>query len=204
MEIPQTQSMPLMLLSSGSVMCIQPECFTLADPQEVPDPDSYEALVSPNTKPSSASPPPHATAGAKNQGGKGVLSKFRSKFPHDKLPTATAPSNNNQRRGSDSSIDTFATNRTANTLATFHTMGSSIDSRLHRKSDHFVPSSTPPDVKDAQYHIRMVFQAHTTFLAVPYGNFERILDDSKLILPKIAKGRLQCSSWIDGYFLRLA
>lgn len=181
--------MPLMLLSSGSVMCIQPECFTLADPQEQPDPDSFEAIVSPTVKPSSASPPPHATAGTKNQGGKGVLSKFRSKFPHHKLPnTATGHHNNHVRRGSDSSIDTFATNRTAHTVATFNTANTSLDSRMHRKSDHFVPSSTPPDVKDAQYHIRMVFQAHTTFLAVPYANFERILDDSKLVMPKIAKG----------------
>lgn len=158
-------------------MCIQPECFTLADPQETPDPDSYESLVSPNTKPS-------------NQGGKGVLSKFRSKFPHDKLPNAKDSSGggNMARRGSDSSIDTFATNRTGNTAATFNTAGTSLDSRLHRKSDHFVPSSSPPDAKEAQYHIRMVFQAHTTFLAVPYVNFERILDDSKLIMPKIAKG----------------
>lgn len=167
----QTRSMPLMLLSSGSVMCIQHECFTLADPKETIDPDSYEALVSPNSKPATPS----------SQGGKGVLSsKFRSKFPPSKPYSTTGTSTPSRvRRGSEGTIAT--TN-------TFNTMGSSIDSRVHRKTDHFIPSSSPPDITDAKYHIKLVFETPTTFLAVPYNNFERILDDGKLILPKIAKG----------------
>lgn len=181
------KSMPLMLLSPGSVMCIQSECFTLADPKDTLDPESYEALCSPTTK-NALSLTPSAPPSAGNRGGKGVLSKFRSNFPHDKLPSTGAATPNMARRGSDSSIDTFATTRTAATMNTFNTIGSSIDSRVHKKSDHFVPRSTPPNVHDAKYHIKMVFEAHTTFLAVPYANFERILDDGKLVLPKIAKG----------------
>jgi len=179
--------MPLMLLSPGSVMCIQSECFTLADPKDTLDPDSYEALCSPTLK-TPLSPLSSAPPSAGNRGGKGVLSKFRSNFPHNKLPHSGAATPNMARRGSEASIDTFATGRTAATMNTFNTIGSAIDTKVHKKSDHFVPCSTPPDSKDAKYHIKLVFEAHTTFLAVPYANFERILGDGKLVLPKIAKG----------------
>lgn len=180
--------MPLMLLSSGAIMCVKPECFTLADPPELPE-DDYINIVESHMRQS-------ASEGKLD---KAPVSKFRSQFPHNKLPrsgggvSATVkggvssglPTLVKERRGSDATVDTFAT---AHTASTFHTARASIDSRVHQKSDHYVPSATPPATLGAPYHIKMVFEQTTSYLAVPYATFERILDDNKRVLPKIAKG----------------
>lgn len=168
-----------MLLSSGSVLCIHPDCFSLADDDEDCDDDDYESIVSKN----------HTNDQGSGTGNAKPMSKFRSRFPrqngHKKPDTAKEK---HARHGADSSSDsTVASGQTAQTAGTFHTANSSIDVHMHRKSDLFVPQSTPPDIPDAQYHIKLVFEATTTYLAVPYANFARILDDNKLILPKIAK-----------------
>lgn len=175
--------MPLMSLSSGAIMCVQPECFYLADP-----PEPAEGIPIPHI---------HTSESEGALDAKKAVSKFRSGFPHNKLPRSgavggtnagagAAPTHARERRGSDATVETFSTVRTA---STFHTASMSIDSRVHTKSDHFVPSSTPPTTIGAMYHIKMVFEQPTSYLAVPYATFERILDDNKRVLPKIAKGK---------------
>ncbi len=38
------------------------------------------------------------------------------------------------------------------------------------------------------YTLKMVFEQPTTYLAIPIDLFEKILDDEKKVMPKIAKG----------------
>ena len=100
------------------------------------------------------------------------------------------------RMNSDNTIDSNHTNNTNNT-SSFHTINTLLDKQLNHKSDHFIPLSQPSiDMINAQYHIKLVFQSTTSYLAVPYSNFSRILDDNKLVLPKIAKGIYYISVYI--------
>ena len=39
------------------------------------------------------------------------------------------------------------------------------------------------------YNVKMVFEQPSTYLAVPVELFDKILDDDKLILPKISAGK---------------
>lgn len=66
----------------------------------------------------------------------------------------------------------------------------SIERRMQQSVDRFFPRHKPRKVKGAQYRIRIVFEKETTYLALPYTNFKRIIDDGKLIIPKIARGEL--------------
>jgi hypothetical protein len=180
--------MPLLLLSAGSVLCIHPECFALADEEEAED-DDYESIVSKNHTSSPSDGRAHSPKDKVKP-----LAKFRSRFPPSRNNTARSAAGGGRggahmsRMSSSASVDSSASGRTAQTSNTFHSVGSSIDSHIHRKSDRFEPHSTPPDIKDAQYHIKLSFEATTSYLAVPYNNFARILDDNRLVLPKIAKG----------------
>lgn len=55
----------------------------------------------------------------------------------------------------------------------------------------FCPSLSPPDNPEAQYNLKMVFLKDTTYLAIPYRYFSKILHKKegkvRLVLPKIAK-----------------
>lgn len=158
-------------------MCVKPECFTLGDPPEIDEKDQLHFHLHES-----------ASENKLSAADKGAVSKFRSQFPHNKLPRSGGGGDRaKERRGSDATVDTFATARTA---STFHTASMSIDSRVHQKSDHYVASADPPTTIGALYHIKMVFEQPTSYLAVPYSTFERILDDNKRVLPKIAKGTI--------------
>eukprot|EP01034_Spumella_vulgaris_P028666 gene28666-35564_t len=49
-----------------------------------------------------------------------------------------------------------------------------------------VPVTSEP-VVEPLYHIKMVFEAPTKYLAIPIELFEKILDDDRMILPRISK-----------------
>jgi hypothetical protein len=170
--------MPLLLLSSGAVLCVHPECFALADDPDSDDEDDYASIVSRSQQ----------EDGFKV--GK-TASKFRSRFPPSRSKAskhAVEARGAGIRKSADFSDNSSVNSaQTAQTAGTFHTVNSAIDSYLHRRSDLFVPRNTSPEGDDAQYHVKLVFQATTSYLAVPYVNFARILDDNKLVLPKIAK-----------------
>jgi len=55
----------------------------------------------------------------------------------------------------------------------------------------FCPSLSPPDNPEAQYNLKMVFLKDTTYLAIPYRYFSKILHKKegkvRSVLPKIAK-----------------
>lgn len=192
------KTMPLLLLSPGAVLCVQPECFALADPPDS-DEDDYVSIVSRSHHEGAASPSP--SQGGPNQPhqpGPTKASKFRSRFPpsrsrakktpagHDR--TVASGGGNTARRHNDVSCDSSAHSaRTAQTAASFPSIGSSFDASMHRRADLFAPLASPPEGDDAQYHIKLSFQTNVSYLAVPYANFSRILDDNKLVLPKIAK-----------------
>ena len=60
-----------------------------------------------------------------------------------------------------------------------------------RASEIFYPNSFPPDNADAAYNLKMVFMKDTSYLAIPYRHFSKILHKKegrvRLVLPKIAK-----------------
>jgi hypothetical protein len=243
-----------MLLSSGSVLCLQPDCFEMMAPLDEEEQDA-EGGFGDEFAYGTVAPIPFASAGARHHqhhththghnphqagfgsgagggggggGGGQPTSKFKAAFPHsNKLPRgaggatgrgilgrgnsmlSNADSTHSSasaaaaaggggggngsgvarhRKLSESTVDTSASGNTLHSFATFN----SVDTKIHKKADIYVPCYIPPNIPGSAYNLRMVFETHTTYLAVPYTTFDKILDDSKRILPKISKGMLVC------------
>ena len=94
------------------------------------------------------------------------------------------------RRNSESSIAAVSVNSGFASTFTLNSFAS-VDSKVHRRcGDTFEARSYPPadGGSGAEYHIKLVFERMTTYLAIPLANFEKLLKDEKLVMPKIARG----------------
>lgn len=140
--------MPIMLLDSGSILFLKPECYRVGIKDKKMDELKPKDLI----------------AKAQNE------SSSPQSFPVLK------------RKDSDSSI------LTTNTLGSQSSATKSINSKASRNVKIHQPPKLQP-LGDELYRVKLVFDKFTTYLKIPFANFERILGDEKLILKSISESK---------------
>ena len=177
-------------MESGAVICLQPEVFKIGRiPRPIPSKSNLNHSAGDSDKhtlpPIISKPNSAALKSSKKLTTRGMLNSRYSNSrtqqqQQQQQPAAALPQQ-----------DTSTTPAWTSTGTGTGKKGT---------SEVYCPSSSPPDNPEARYDLKMVFMKDTTYLAIPYRYFSKILHKKegkvrRLVLPKIAKE----IRWFLGY-----